>query len=129
MKEWAIKFLQGFKDIRTVFRHSWTEIEKDVFDTAVSKGHCIAGDYPTHGESCMGLALMHSEISECIEALREGNPICEKCPPYSSEEVELADLVIRVMVYARRRGYDIPGAILAKKEFNRGRPFLHGKKF
>lgn len=74
------------------------------------------------------LALIHSEVSECLEAVRK--PHKDKhCPTFDNEAIKLADIIIRVMDYAR--GFDLPlaHAILAKHEFNEGRPKLHGKKF
>jgi NTP pyrophosphatase (non-canonical NTP hydrolase) len=50
-------------------------------------------------------------------------------PQYSGIEVELADLVIYVMVMAKRRGLRIPEAIVDKMRFNTTREFMHGRKF
>lgn len=75
------------------------------------------------------IALMHSELSEALEAMREGNPDSDKIA-FSSVEEELADCVIRILDYAGRRRLDIAGAILAKHEYNLTRPYKHGgKKF
>ncbi len=72
---------------------------------------------------------MHSELSECLEAIRHGNPPSEHIPDYFGAEEELADLVIRVMDMACGRGWDVGNAIIAKMEFNGGRPYKHGKQF
>ena len=74
------------------------------------------------------IALIHSEASEALEAMRAGNPLSRKVPAYSSVEEELADVVIRIMDLAAGRGWDIGGAIEAKHEHNRGRPHKHGGK-
>lgn len=42
---------------------------------------------------------------------------------------ELADIVIRCFDMADAFGIDLEAAILEKHEFNKTRPYLHGKKF
>lgn len=81
---------------------------------------------PNKGEM---IALMHSELSECLEALRCGNPPDLHCNVFSGEEVELADVIIRILHYSARFNLRIGSAILAKVAFNRTRPFKHGKQF
>ena len=75
------------------------------------------------------LCLMHSEISEALQALRDGNLPDKHCPQFSSLEVELADVVIRIMDYAGDKSLDIAGAIEVKMAYNETRPYKHGKKF
>lgn len=76
------------------------------------------------------IALMHSELSECLEAMRDDpNAPSEKIPAFSKVEEELADAVIRIMDYCGGRDLDLLGAILAKMEYNEGRPHKHGKRF
>lgn len=75
------------------------------------------------------IALMHSELSEALEGLRHGNPTSDKLgEPFSQAEEELADCIIRIFDLAEHRSWDIAGAILAKIEVNRGRPYRHGGK-
>lgn len=80
------------------------------------------------------IALMHSELSEAVEALREGNPPSGKLASvtesmrFTQVEEEMADLVIRLMDTAFARGWDIAGAIDAKMEYNEHRPYRHGGK-
>lgn len=75
------------------------------------------------------IALMHSELSEALEALRKGEQADEKCPEFSNLEVELADVIIRIMDFAGGEDLDIAGAIVAKHAYNKTRPHKHGKKF
>ena len=75
------------------------------------------------------IALIMSEAAEALEALRKGNGPDEHCPQFSGAEVELADVIIRIMDMAEARGWDVAGAIVAKHEFNKTRPYKHGKEF
>lgn len=113
-----------------------SEISKNdfrlIFDAQIVKAHQTAREHGWHEEErndgeC--LALIHSEVSEALQALRAGNPRDKHCPEFSALEVELADTIIRIMDYAGLRNLDIAGAILAKMEYNQTRPHKHGKKF
>ena len=105
---------------------------RELFDGEIVRAYQIARDHGWHDEERSDgeiLALIHSEVSEALQALREGNPPDKYCPEFSSLEVELADVIIRIMDYAGSRDLDIAGAILAKMEFNKNRPYKHGKAF
>jgi len=77
------------------------------------------------------IALMHSELSEALEAIRhEGYElVSEHIPSYNQVAEEMADVVIRVMDFCEARNIDLGAAIVAKMEFNTTRPHKHGKKF
>lgn len=63
------------------------------------------------------LALIHSEISECLEGERK-DLMDDKLPHRKMAEVELADALIRILDYAAGFGYDLQGAFDAKMLYN-----------
>lgn len=72
------------------------------------------------------IALMHSELSEALEGIREGRA-SDKLPGFTAEE-ELADVVIRIMDYAAGYRLRVAEALAAKLAYNTTRPFRHGGK-
>ena len=74
------------------------------------------------------VGLIHTEVSEVLEAIRHGNPPDDKIPEFSGAEAELADVVIRVMDLASEKGWNVGGAIIAKMRYNACREHMHGGK-
>jgi NTP pyrophosphatase (non-canonical NTP hydrolase) len=83
------------------------------------------------GEQNQGekVALIHSELSEALEAIRSGYPRDPKCPEFGNLEVELSDAVLRIMDFAEAYQLPVAQALLAKLEYNATRPHKHGKSF
>ncbi len=63
------------------------------------------------------IALIHSEVSEMLEGLRKGQKD-DHLPHRSMEEVEAADIFIRLMDYCGARGLDLEGAVIEKLDYN-----------
>lgn len=114
------------------------EDQKQIIDSVrqlVEESHSNACDKGFH-EADRGAAktsemitLIHSEVSEMLEALRRTGEMSEKIPEFEEIEEEAADVVIRVMDLAGLLGLRLGEAIIAKQKYNRGRRRKHGKKF
>lgn len=68
------------------------------------------------------IALMHSELSEALEAMRNHGP-------KAAIAEELADCCIRIFDYCGARNIDLEKTLLKKIAYNKTRPYRHGKKF
>jgi hypothetical protein len=75
------------------------------------------------------VALMHSELSEALEAARSPFNQSVKISEFTGVEEELADLIIRAFDSAVERDLNLSDAIIAKLRYNLTRPHMHGKKF
>jgi NTP pyrophosphatase (non-canonical NTP hydrolase) len=117
----VVSWIEGFKMIqaqvvKTSIEHGWHE------------------DKRTDGEST---ALVMSEVSEAFEAMREKlggdpvrgyNPSIKIGPEFNGVEEEWADVIIRLMDEADRRGLKLAEAVIAKMAFNAKREYRHGGK-
>lgn len=73
------------------------------------------------------LALIHSELSEALEVIRE-TPANIELAEVSQFSEEMADVIIRVFDLCEFLGVDIIGAVHAKHAINKDRPYKHGGK-
>ncbi|MEK4148943.1 MazG nucleotide pyrophosphohydrolase domain-containing protein [Robertmurraya sp. FSL W8-0741] len=91
------------------------ELCQEAYETAKSKGW-----HDEERETGTLLALIHSEVSEALEADRKGD----------SENFieELADVCIRIFDLCGSKNLDLETAINKKMLKNKGRSFKHGGK-
>lgn len=124
-KELAIEVINGLRD--------------DCHETAVKKGWWE--DERNQGEL---IALMHSELSEALEWLREtklkmlknkngfkefsASSFSNHISDYLGIEEEFADVIIRILDFCGHHKLRIGEALLAKMEYNLKRPYRHGNK-
>lgn len=66
------------------------------------------------------VALMHSELSEALEADRK-SLMDDKLPHLDGRVTEFADCVIRIMDTCEALGLDLAGAIVEKNRYNKSR--------
>lgn len=103
------------------------ELAKSAFDTAVSKGFHRGYDFNDISWQLMKVALIHSEASEVLEALRKSK---------GEREVveEIVDILIRTLdfYWALLEGgvvsSDLDEVYLEKAGKNTLRPHMHGRK-
>ena len=107
------------------------------------------GFYDEPTEDGTRIALMHSEVSELLEANRKGKTVEEGInitdllvieddtsfkKAYESvvkgtEEEEVADIAIRNLDWSGFKGVDLETHIALKLRYNSLRPHKHGKKY
>lgn len=127
---------------------SINDFAKEVHANARSKGWYDGGKAQNIGER---IALIHSEVSEALEADRE-NRYCQivNLQIFTTNQIkswnekhfletfeagikdtfedEMADIVIRVMDMCALKNIDLESHIIAKMRYNSLRPIQHGGK-
>lgn len=103
-------------------RMTLSEIQANIHEWAKEKGW-----WDTDRNFGEMLALMHSEISESLEAWRKNEaPVWTDGNKPEGFLLELADAVIRILDTCENFGYDLGQLIKIKMEYNETRPYRHG---
>jgi NTP pyrophosphatase (non-canonical NTP hydrolase) len=101
----------------------WDDVEQ--LKVTLTPRQCENLDHIIYGQK---IALIHSELSESLEGDRKNLPD-DHLPEYQMKFIELADAMIRIADLAGYLGIDLEAAIIAKMEYNKSRPFKHGKAY
>lgn len=108
-------------EIENIRNMNLTELQEFCFKSSAKAGWWNLKDGQTLDDMIpIKLLLMHSEISEATEGHRKGS-MDDKLPHRSALEVELADVIIRVLDTAGAADLDIMGALIEKMIFNQTR--------
>lgn len=111
----------------TAEKKEWWTVRRTLRDLVEKETPNYAGTYSAINQSSL-LSLAASEISEALASIRNGNPPDTHIPEYREVEVELADVIIRILSSAEEFGWDVIGAMSAKAEYNKTRTVAHGNK-
>lgn len=104
---------------------SLREMTFEVFQLNVSKGW-----FEDNREFGTDIALLHSEVSEMLEAYRDGHIVGYDDEKGKPDDVgaEAADVLIRLLDTCQRYHIDLEFEYERKMNYNRTRPYKHGGK-
>ena len=95
-----------------------------------TKNATAHGFYDQPIEFGTAIALIHAELSEALEEARaERDAVYVKDGKPEGYGIELADAVILIASICGSMKIDLEAAIELKMEYNKTRPYKHGKKF
>jgi NTP pyrophosphatase (non-canonical NTP hydrolase) len=143
--------MNNFEKLQEVHDSALNDLCRIINDWAEKKGWNEGEDSVMRKSS--DIALMHSELSECLEFIRakqkcvcghstteSGECVDPECtqnkkvsppddhvPSLTGEAAELADVLIRIFHYCGRRNINLGEAVRLKHEYNITRPYKHGK--
>lgn len=122
---------------------SLNDLAAEVHQNAVEHGWWDGP--PTFGDI---IALCHSELSEALEAYRDGGGLVHGCCGYCDFQescdhqatagetgckpegvaVEMIDCILRILDWCAMEGVDVDELLRMKLAYNKGRPYRHGGK-
>lgn len=111
-----------------MFLETMENLQRNLHQNSKAHGFWDATDNPDNVSIPTKLCLIHSEISEALEAYRKGDPPSEKCPGHSHLAEELADAFIRILDLCEHLKIDLARAVLYKAHYNESRSHRHGGK-
>lgn len=101
------------------------ELQQELHALAREKGWWESGTGPE--QLAVKLALVHSELSEALECLRDGQmEVYQKDGKPEGWPIELADTFIRLFDLAEATGVDVAKMISVKTKYNQTRAHRHG---
>lgn len=110
--------------MKSTLFNSLKELAKHIHQANKEKGF-----WPPEGRNtgeC--LMLMTSELGEAMEADRK-NLMDSHLPQFKGLYVELVDCLIRILDFLGAMGVDVDAILQAKLEYNKSRPYKHGKEY
>lgn len=110
-----------------MFSQLFESYQKQISTDMVAQGFWDYLDPSSVEVKLAKVALLMTELAELVEGIRNNIEKSDHIPDFSSEEEELADLLIRAMDYAGFYHLDLVGAFLRKIKYNQTREFRHGK--
>lgn len=102
---------------------SLNDLAKAAHRTAKEHGFWEFGAFTEQYAIAVKLALIHSEVSEALEADRQSNGGLLELGE------ELADIIIRVLDLVGYLGIDLDTILAAKMATNEQRPYQHNKRY
>ena len=99
------------------------EKEFNTIASLVNNNSKVRGWWDKKREDKDFLLLCHAELTDAARSLANGNQPDKCCPEFSSFEIELVDIILRIMDLSVGKKYRIAEAIIAKMTFNLTRDY------